>query len=60
MSVLFTETLSSFHLKSDNFFAFNQFADVLMTDNDGNVVAGADVQAVVKAEIISDLVKGEK
>ena len=31
-----------------------------MTDNDGNVVAGADVQAVVKAEIISDLVKGEK
>ena len=37
-----------------------EFADVLMTDNDGNVVAGADVQAVVKAEIISDLVKGEK
>jgi large subunit ribosomal protein L21 len=37
-----------------------EFADVLMTDNDGNVVAGADVQAVVKAEIISDLVKGDK
>ena len=37
-----------------------EFADVLMTDSDGNVVAGADVQAVVKAEIISDLVKGDK
>jgi large subunit ribosomal protein L21 len=37
-----------------------EFADVLMTDNNGTVVAGAAVKAVVKAEIISDLVKGEK
>jgi len=37
-----------------------EFADVLMTDNNGNVVAGTDVKAVVKAEIISDLIKGEK
>ena len=37
-----------------------EFADVLMTDNNGTVVAGTDVKAVVKAEIISDLIKGEK
>ncbi len=37
-----------------------EFADVLMTDNNGTVVAGTGVKAVVKAEIISDLVKGEK
>ena len=37
-----------------------EFADVLMTDSDGNVVLGPDVKAVVKAEIISDLVKGDK
>ena len=37
-----------------------EFADVLMTDNNGTVVAGSDVKAVVKAEIISDLIKGEK
>lgn len=37
-----------------------EFADVLMTDNNGTVVAGTDVKAVVKAEILSELVKGEK
>ena len=37
-----------------------EFADVLMTDNNGTVVAGTDVKAVDKAEIISDLIKGEK
>lgn len=37
-----------------------EFADVLMTDSNGNVVSGSDVKAVVKAEIISDLVKGDK
>jgi large subunit ribosomal protein L21 len=37
-----------------------EFADVLMTDSNGTVVAGAAVKAVVKAEIISDLVKGDK
>ena len=37
-----------------------EFADVLMTENDGTVVAGANIKTVVKAEIISDLIKGEK
>jgi large subunit ribosomal protein L21 len=37
-----------------------EFAEVLMTDSNGSVVAGAGVKAVVKAEIISDLIKGEK
>lgn len=37
-----------------------EFAEVLMTDNKGKVVLGTDVKAVVKAEIINDLVKGEK
>ena len=37
-----------------------EFADVRRTDSNGTVVAGTDVKAVVKAEIISDLIKGEK
>jgi large subunit ribosomal protein L21 len=37
-----------------------EFADVLMTDNNGNVAMGTDVKAIVKAQIISDLIKGEK
>lgn len=37
-----------------------EFADVLMTENKGKVVLGSDVKAVVKAEIVSDLVKGDK
>jgi len=37
-----------------------EFADVLMTDSDGNVASGSAVKAVVKAEIISDLIKGDK
>ncbi len=37
-----------------------EFSDVLMTDNGGNVLAGSDVKAVVKAEILNELVKGEK
>jgi large subunit ribosomal protein L21 len=37
-----------------------EFADVLMTDNNGTVVMGADVKAIVKAEIVNDLVKGDK
>ena len=37
-----------------------EFADVLMTHNDGSIVSGSAVKAVVKAEIISDLIKGEK
>lgn len=37
-----------------------EFADVLMTDAGGSVLAGSAVKAVVKAEIVSDLVKGDK
>lgn len=37
-----------------------EFTDVLFTDNAGSVASGNQVKAVVKAEIINDLVKGEK
>ena len=37
-----------------------EFAEVLMTDNNGTVNTGAAVKATVTAEIITDLVKGEK
>jgi large subunit ribosomal protein L21 len=37
-----------------------EFNEVLFTDNNGKVVAGADAKATVKAEIISDLIKGDK
>ena len=37
-----------------------EFSDVLFTDNDGTVTSGAGATATVTAEIISDLVKGDK
>jgi len=37
-----------------------EFSDVLFTDNDGQVSSGAGAKATVTAEIISDLVKGDK
>lgn len=37
-----------------------EFNDVLFTGNDGEVSTGADVKAVVKAEIVADLVQGDK
>ena len=37
-----------------------EFKDVLFTENNGNVSSGAQVSAVVKAEIVNDLVKGDK
>lgn len=37
-----------------------EFKDVLMTDNNGSVSAGSSVSATVKAEIVNDLVKGDK
>ncbi len=36
------------------------FNDVLMIDNDGALTIGADVKAVVTAEILKDLVQGDK
>ena len=37
-----------------------EFSDVLMVDNDGKIALGSAVKAVVKAEILSDLVQVEK
>ena len=37
-----------------------EFSEVVLTDNAGTVAIGADVKAVVKAEILSDLVQGDK
>ena len=37
-----------------------EFAEVLMTDNAGTVALGSDVKAVVKAQIITGLVQGDK
>ena len=37
-----------------------EFSDVLLHNNDGKVSIGGDAKVKVKAEIVSDLVKGEK
>jgi large subunit ribosomal protein L21 len=37
-----------------------EFSEVLFTENGGTITSGTDVSAVVKAEIISDLIKGDK
>ncbi|MEQ1555118.1 MAG: 50S ribosomal protein L21 [Ferruginibacter sp.] len=37
-----------------------EFSDVLFTSNGDAIVSGANVKAVVTAEILNDLVKGEK
>ena len=37
-----------------------EFTDVLFTDNNGSITSGDQTKAVVKAEILNDLVKGEK
>jgi len=38
-----------------------EFSDVLsFVDGDGKLSAGADAKAVVKAEIVNDLIKGNK
>ena len=37
-----------------------EFSEVLLTDNAGALTIGADVKATVTAEIISDLVQGDK
>ena len=36
------------------------FSDVLLVDNEGKLSVGADVKATVQAEIVNDLVKGDK
>ena len=37
-----------------------EFNDVLFVDNGGNISTGDAIKATVKAEIVSDLVQGEK
>ena len=37
-----------------------EFSDVLITSEGSNLTSGSGVKAVVKAEIINDLIKGEK
>jgi len=37
-----------------------EFSEISLVDADGKLSAGKDAKAVVKAEIISDLVKGDK
>ncbi len=37
-----------------------EFAEVLLTDNEGTIAIGTAVKAVVKAEILSELVQGDK
>ena len=37
-----------------------EFNEVLLVDNDGKLSVGSDVAAIVKAEIVNDLVKGDK
>ena len=37
-----------------------EFSDVLLTQNGSIVSTGTNVKAVVKAEIVSDLIKGNK
>jgi large subunit ribosomal protein L21 len=37
-----------------------EFTDVLFTHNGSNVTMGNEAKAVVKAEIVNDLIKGDK
>ncbi|MEO8962957.1 MAG: 50S ribosomal protein L21 [Ginsengibacter sp.] len=37
-----------------------EFSEVLLHDNEGKISIGSDTNVKVKAEIINDLVKGEK
>ncbi len=37
-----------------------EFSNVLLVDNNGALTTGADIKTVVKAEILSDLIKGDK
>jgi large subunit ribosomal protein L21 len=37
-----------------------EFSEILLHDNDGKISIGADAKIKVKAEIVNDIVKGEK
>ncbi len=37
-----------------------EFSEILLHDTDGKISLGADAKVIVKAEIVNELVKGEK
>lgn len=37
-----------------------EFKDLLLHSNDGKVVLGADIKAIVKAEVLNSLIQGDK
>ena len=37
-----------------------EFSEILLHDNDGKISLGSDANVTVKAEIVNELVKGEK
>ena len=37
-----------------------EFSEILLHDNDGKISLGTDAKVTVKAEIVNELVKGEK
>ena len=37
-----------------------EFSDILMLESEGNVTLGGDAKVIVKAEIITDMIKGDK
>jgi len=37
-----------------------EFSDIMFLEKDGKISLGADAKATVKAEIVNDLVKGDK
>ena len=37
-----------------------EFSDILMSENEGKLTLGNEAKAIVKAEIVADLIKGEK
>ena len=37
-----------------------EFSDILLHDNDGKLSVGKEAKVIVKAEIVNDLVKGDK
>ncbi len=37
-----------------------EFSDIMFLENDGKITLGAEAKATVKAEIVNDLIKGDK
>jgi large subunit ribosomal protein L21 len=54
------ESLYVPHLQGKNNGDKVEFSDVLLVDNAGTLTLGADVKTVVTAEVVSELVQGDK